>query len=62
NGASQWFYWKMMIKSLVFYPRSFSAAIQFMIYGEHFRKVAEDLAVREQEGGKVRWIEDSGRC
>ncbi|HQM47014.1 MAG TPA: B12-binding domain-containing radical SAM protein [Smithellaceae bacterium] len=54
NGASQWFYWKMMIKSLIFYPRSFYAAIQFMIYGEHFRKVANDMAVREKEYGKPR--------
>jgi hypothetical protein len=54
NGVSQWYYWKMMIKSLIFYPRSFSAALQFMIYGEHFRKVAKELAVREKEYVKSR--------
>jgi len=54
NGASQWFYWKMIIKTLIFYPKAFAVAIQFMIYGEHFRKVAKELAVREQEYGKAR--------
>jgi hypothetical protein len=53
NGASQWCYWKMMIKSLFFYPRSISAALQFMIYGEHFRKVANELAVCEKQTGRL---------
>ncbi len=54
NGASQWYYWKMMIKTLIFYPKAFADAMQFMIYGEHFRKVANELLVREKETAKSR--------
>ena len=55
NGASQWYYWKMVIKSLLFYPKAFADAMQFMIYGEHFRKVANELLVREKETAKSRY-------
>ena len=55
NGASQWYYWKMVIKSLIFYPKAFADAMQFMIYGEHFRKVANELLVREKETAKSRY-------
>lgn len=40
NGASQWYYWKMMIKAALFYRQSFAEAMTLMVYGHHFRKVA----------------------
>ncbi|OPY88648.1 MAG: biotin synthase [Smithella sp. PtaU1.Bin162] len=43
NGATQWYYWKLMLKSLIFYRESFSEAMTLMIYGYHFRKMAKKL-------------------
>ena len=40
NGASQWYYWKMMMKAAIFYRQSFAEAMTLMIYGYHFRRVA----------------------
>ncbi len=40
NGVTQWYYWKLFIKSLLFYPKAFPEAITLMIYGQHFRKIA----------------------
>ncbi len=40
NGASQWYYWKMMIKAAIFYRESFAEAMTLMVYGYHFRRVA----------------------
>ena len=41
NGASQWYYWKLVVKSLARYRRSLPEAITLMVYGHHFRKVAK---------------------
>jgi hypothetical protein len=43
NGASQWYYWKLMVKSLIFYRKSFAEAMTLMVYGYHFRKMAKKL-------------------
>jgi len=43
NGASQWYYWKLMLKSLIFYRKSFAEAMTLIIYGYHFRKMANKL-------------------
>ncbi|OIP89347.1 MAG: B12-binding domain-containing radical SAM protein [Syntrophobacteraceae bacterium CG2_30_61_12] len=43
NGASQWYYWKMLVKSLILYRGSMPEAITLMVYGHHFRKVARRL-------------------
>ncbi len=40
NGASQWYYWKMMVKAAIFYRHSFAEAMTLMVYGYHFRRVA----------------------
>ncbi len=40
NGASQWYYWKMMIKAALFHRESFAEAMTLMVYGYHFRRVA----------------------
>jgi radical SAM superfamily enzyme YgiQ (UPF0313 family) len=41
NGRSQWYFWKMLIKSLVRYPRLLPEIMTLMAYGHHFRKVAK---------------------
>jgi radical SAM superfamily enzyme YgiQ (UPF0313 family) len=43
NGASQWYYWKLMLKALIYYRESFSEAMTLMVYGYHFRKMAKKL-------------------
>lgn len=43
NGASQFYYWKMVFKSLIFYRESFAEAMTLMAYGYHFRKVSESI-------------------
>jgi len=43
NGASQWYYWKLMVKSLIYYRKSFAEAMTLMVYGHHFRKMAKKL-------------------
>ncbi|MGV8057742.1 MAG: B12-binding domain-containing radical SAM protein [Smithellaceae bacterium] len=43
NGVSQWYYWKLMVKSLIFYRQSFAEAMTLMVYGYHFRKMAKKL-------------------
>jgi radical SAM superfamily enzyme YgiQ (UPF0313 family) len=40
NGVTQWYYWKMMVKSAIFYRKSFAEAMTLMVYGYHFRRVA----------------------
>lgn len=40
NGVTQWYYWKLFIRSLLFHRKSFPQAITFMIYGQHFRKIS----------------------
>jgi radical SAM superfamily enzyme YgiQ (UPF0313 family) len=40
NGFSQWYFWKMLLKSMIYYRGSFSQAVTLMIYCHHFRKVA----------------------
>jgi radical SAM superfamily enzyme YgiQ (UPF0313 family) len=46
NGKTQWYYWKLFIKALLFYRKSFGEAITLMIYGQHFRKVAKKVCLR----------------
>lgn len=41
NGISQWYYWKMLFKSVIFYRRSFAEAMTCMVVGRHFREVAK---------------------
>jgi radical SAM superfamily enzyme YgiQ (UPF0313 family) len=43
NGRSQWYFWKMLLKSMVRYPRVLPEAMTLMAYGHHFRKVAEKV-------------------
>ncbi len=43
NGASQWYYWKAVIKSAAFYRRAFPETITLMVFGHHFRKVANKI-------------------
>lgn len=43
NGVSQWYYWKLMLKALIFYRESFAEAMTLMIYGYHFRKMAKKM-------------------
>ncbi len=43
NGISQWYYWKLMLKSLFIYRKSFAEAMTLMVYGYHFRKIAKKL-------------------
>ncbi len=46
NGKTQWYYWKLFVKTLLLYRRSFTEAITLIIYGEHFRKVAKKACFR----------------
>ena len=43
NGASQWYYWKMLGKSILFHRSLFPDAVKLMVFGYHFRKVAKRL-------------------
>jgi radical SAM superfamily enzyme YgiQ (UPF0313 family) len=43
NGLSQWYYWKILVKSLICYRDLFPDAVTLMIYGHHFRKVAKKV-------------------
>ena len=43
NGSSQWYFWKMLIKTGLFHRRSFTEAMTLMVYGYHFRKVAKKV-------------------
>ncbi|MEW5725304.1 MAG: DUF4070 domain-containing protein [Thermodesulfobacteriota bacterium] len=40
NGISQWYYWKLLLKTFLYHRRTTSEAITLMIFGHHFRKVA----------------------
>ena len=44
NGVTQWYYWKLFIKALLFYRKAFPEAMTLMIYGQHFRKIAKKSA------------------
>jgi len=43
NGVSQWYYWKMVFKSAAFYRSAFPETITLMVFGHHFRKVANKI-------------------
>jgi len=43
NGASQWYYWKMLVKSMIVYRPCFAEAMTLMVYGHHFRKIAKRI-------------------
>jgi radical SAM superfamily enzyme YgiQ (UPF0313 family) len=43
NGISQWYYWKMVCKSLIFYRSLFPDAVKLMVFGYHFRKVSKKV-------------------
>jgi hypothetical protein len=46
NGVTQWYYWKMLVKSAIFHRKAFSEAVTLMIYGYHFRKVAKKVSAQ----------------
>jgi radical SAM superfamily enzyme YgiQ (UPF0313 family) len=43
NGISQWYYWKMLCKSILFHRELFPDAIKLMVFGYHFRKVSKKV-------------------
>jgi radical SAM superfamily enzyme YgiQ (UPF0313 family) len=43
NGVSQWYFWKMFFKSAICHRQSFAEAMTLMVYGYHFRKVANKV-------------------
>jgi len=43
NGITQMYYWRLLIKTVIFYRKSFNEAMTMMAYGEHFRKVAKKV-------------------
>lgn len=43
NGASQWYYWKMLFRSILCHRQLLPDAMTLMIYGHHFRKVAKRI-------------------
>jgi radical SAM superfamily enzyme YgiQ (UPF0313 family) len=43
NGISQWYFWKMVCKSLLFHRKLLPDAITLMIFGYHFRKVSKRI-------------------
>jgi radical SAM superfamily enzyme YgiQ (UPF0313 family) len=43
NGISQWYYWKMLCKSIIFYRSLLPDAVKLMVFGYHFRKVAKKV-------------------
>jgi radical SAM superfamily enzyme YgiQ (UPF0313 family) len=43
NGVSQWYYWKMLCKSIIFHRKLLPDAIKLMVFGYHFRKVAKKV-------------------
>ena len=43
NGISQWYFWKMLIKSSIFYRKAFAEAMTLMVYGHHFRKISKKI-------------------
>ena len=43
NGVSQWYFWRMLFKSAIFHRQSFAEAMTLMVYGYHFRKVADKI-------------------
>ncbi|UCE82949.1 MAG: DUF4070 domain-containing protein [Deltaproteobacteria bacterium] len=43
NGASQWYYWKMLFKSIIYHRKLFPDAVKLMIFGYHFRKVSKKV-------------------
>lgn len=43
NGVTQWYYWKLVFRTLTRYPRSFGDAISLMVFGHHFRKVSKKV-------------------
>jgi len=46
NGRTQWYYWRLFVKTLLFYRRSFPEVITLMVYGQHFRKVAKKVCLK----------------
>ena len=40
NGISQWYYWKMLCRLVIFDRKSLPDAVKLMVFGYHFRKVA----------------------
>jgi hypothetical protein len=43
NGVSQWYFWRMLFKSAIYHRQSFAEAMTLMVYGYHFRKVADKI-------------------
>jgi len=40
-SRARWYYWKLIILSVVRYPKAFSKAVCMAIYGYHFEKIAD---------------------
>ena len=50
------YYWKLLLKALVYYPRSLREAVTLMIFGYHYRKLFKELAdVNGKVLAKWRW-------
>ena len=43
NGVTQWYYWKLVFKTLTRHRQSFGDAISLMVFGHHFRKVSKKV-------------------
>ena len=43
NGITQIYYWRLVLKTTIFYRKSLNEAITLMDYGEHFQKVAKKV-------------------
>ena len=43
NGASQWYYWRLLLKAMISYRKSLTAAVTLMVYGQHFRKMTNKM-------------------
>ncbi|HVO66289.1 MAG TPA: DUF4070 domain-containing protein, partial [Syntrophales bacterium] len=48
NGRTQWYYWKMLLKSTLFYRKSITTAITLMVYGQHFRKMSNKMRLPDK--------------
>lgn len=46
NGITQWYYWKILVKAMIFSRKSLTAAMTLMVYEVHFRKMAKLTSFR----------------
>jgi len=43
KDKGRWHYWKLLVSSLLKYPRSFPLSVTLAVYGFHFRKIVEKI-------------------